>query len=120
MTFSQIGYFKFRDGMNMIKDQNLKQDYESWGETSLGIEFGPHESKLYSWITILNPSVPAVMRWENQLIDGYWTYHMNDVIHGLAKTYHQLKQEIEKNYGVTMQKIGSIGCSAMMQGYHCT
>ncbi|NIK76196.1 sugar (pentulose or hexulose) kinase [Paenibacillus castaneae] len=97
-------------------DQNIKQAIVR-GETSLGIEFGSTRIKAvlidHNFETIGSSSY----EWENQLIDGYWTYHLNEMINGLQETYHQLKQEIENNYGVTLQKIGSIGCSAMMQGY---
>ncbi|MGO4344871.1 xylulokinase [Paenibacillus sp. MCAF9] len=97
-------------------DQHIKQAIVR-GETSLGIEFGSTRMKAvlidYKFETIASSSY----EWENQLIDGYWTYHINEVIHGLQAIYHQLKQEVENNYGVTLQKIGSIGCSAMMQGY---
>ncbi|WP_339242976.1 FGGY-family carbohydrate kinase [Paenibacillus sp. FSL R5-0517] len=97
-------------------DQNLKQAIVR-GETSLGIEFGSTRIKAVLIDHHFNTICSSSYEWENQLIDGYWTYHMNDMIHGLQQTYYQLKQEIETNYGVTIQKIGSIGCSAMMQGY---
>jgi len=97
-------------------DQNIKQSIIR-GETSLGIEFGSTRIKAvlidYNFKTIGSSSY----EWENQLIDGYWTYHLNEMINGLQETYRQLKKEVENNYGVTLQKIGSIGCSAMMQGY---
>ncbi|WP_019640119.1 xylulokinase [Paenibacillus fonticola] len=97
-------------------DQNMKQAIVR-GETSLGIEFGSTRIKAvlidYNFEKISSSSY----EWENQLIDGYWTYDLNEVINGLQETYRQLKQEVENNYSVTLQKIGSIGCSAMMQGY---
>lgn len=97
-------------------NQNIKQAIVK-GETSLGIEIGSTRIKAvlidYNFEIIGSSSY----EWENQLINGYWTYHLNEMIHGLQQTYHQLKQEVENNYGVTLQKIGSIGCSAMMQGY---
>ncbi|QJD84013.1 xylulokinase [Cohnella herbarum] len=97
-------------------NQNIKQAIVR-GETSLGIEFGSTRIKAvlidYNFETIGTSSY----EWENQLIDGYWTYPLNEMINGLQETYRQLKQEVENNYGVTLQKIGSIGCSAMMQGY---
>lgn len=99
-----------------MMDQNLKQAIVR-GETSLGIEFGSTRIKAVLIDHHFNTICSSSYEWENQLIDGYWTYHMNDMIHGLQQTYYQLKQEIETNYGVTIQKIGSIGCSAMMQGY---
>ncbi|OMF68171.1 FGGY-family carbohydrate kinase [Paenibacillus sp. FSL R5-0766] len=97
-------------------DQNLKQAIVR-GETSLGIEFGSTRIKAVLIDPHFNTICSSSYEWENQLIGGYWTYPMDEMIHGLQQTYHQLKQEIETNYGVTIQKIGSIGCSAMMQGY---
>ncbi|MGG4144978.1 FGGY-family carbohydrate kinase [Paenibacillus algorifonticola] len=97
-------------------DQNIIQAIVK-GETSLGIECGSTRIKAvlvdYNFQTIGSSSY----EWENQLIDGYWTYDLNEMIKGLQETYRQLKQEVENNYGVTLQAIGSIGCSAMMQGY---
>ncbi|MEK4361487.1 FGGY-family carbohydrate kinase [Paenibacillus sp. FSL M8-0212] len=97
-------------------DQILKQAIVR-GETSLGIEFGSTRIKAVLIDHHFNTICSSSYEWENQLIGGYWTYPMDEMIHGLQQTYHQLKQEIETNYGVTIQKIGSIGCSAMMQGY---
>lgn len=99
-----------------MMDQNLKQAIVR-GETSLGIEFGSTRIKAVLMDHHFNTICSSSYEWANQLIDGYWTYDMNEMIHGLQQTYHQLKQEIQNNYGVTIQKIGSIGCSAMMQGY---
>ncbi|SEM97629.1 Sugar (pentulose or hexulose) kinase [Paenibacillus sp. OK076] len=99
-----------------MMDQNLKQVIVR-GETSLGIEFGSTRIKAVLMDHHFNTICSSSYEWANQLIDGYWTYDMNEMIHGLQQTYHQLKQEIQNNYGVTIQKIGSIGCSAMMQGY---
>ncbi len=97
-------------------DQNIKQAIVK-GETSLGIEIGSTRIKAvlidYNYETICSSSY----EWENQLIDGYWTYSLNEMINGLQEIYRQIKQEVENNYGVPLQKIGSIGCSAMMQGY---
>jgi len=87
------------------------------GETSLGIELGSTRIKAvlidHNFAIIASSSY----EWENQLIDGYWTYSLNEMIAGLQEAYRHLKQNVENNYGVTLQKIGSIGCSAMMQGY---
>lgn len=97
-------------------NQNIKQAIVN-GETSLGIEFGSTRIKAvlidHSFEIIASSSYD----WENQLIDGYWTYDLNDMINGLQKSYQQLKQDVELRYGINLQKIGSIGCSAMMQGY---
>ncbi|MHA7965447.1 xylulokinase [Paenibacillus sp. CAU 1782] len=97
-------------------DQDVKQAIMN-GETSLGIEFGSTRIKAVLIDGNHRTIASSSYMWENQLIDGYWTYDLNEVISGLQETYRQLKQGVENHYGVTLQKIGSIGCSAMMQGY---
>lgn len=97
-------------------DLNIKQAIMN-GETSLGIEFGSTRIKAVLIDCNFEIIGSGSYEWENQLIDGYWTYDLNEVISGLQETYLQLKQEVENRYSVTLQKIGSIGFSAMMQGY---
>ena len=97
-------------------NQNIRQAIIN-GETSLGIEFGSTRIKA----VLINNNFETIgsssFEWENQLIDGYWTYNLDEMIKGLQDTYRKLKQEVENRYGIELQKIGSIGCSAMMQGY---
>ncbi|URN92860.1 MAG: FGGY-family carbohydrate kinase [Candidatus Pristimantibacillus lignocellulolyticus] len=97
-------------------EQTIKQAIIR-GETSLGIEFGSTRIKVVLIDCNFETIGSSSYEWENQLLNGYWTYDLNEVIYGLQEAYRQLKQEVESNYGVTLQKIGSIGCSAMMQGY---
>src|SRR5690606_28831796 len=97
-------------------NQNIKQAIIK-EKTSLGIEFGSTRIKAVLIDNNFKTIASSSYEWENQLIDGYWTYNLDEMINGLQKTYQQLKQEVESNYGITLQKIGSIGCSAMMQGY---
>jgi len=87
------------------------------GETSMAIEFGSTRIKAVLIDDNFEIIASSSYEWENQLIDGNWTYHLHEMINGLQETYRQLKQEVENNYGITLQKIGSIGCSGMMQGY---
>ncbi|MER1935086.1 MAG: FGGY-family carbohydrate kinase, partial [Priestia megaterium] len=55
--------------------------------------------------------------WENLLEDGFWTYNLLDIITGLQSAYREMKQEVERSYGITIRTVGSIGVSAMMHGY---
>ncbi|AZK47532.1 xylulokinase [Paenibacillus lentus] len=87
------------------------------GETSLGIEFGSTRIKAVLIDQSFQTIASGSYEWENQLKDGFWTYSLEDIITGLQKAYSELKQEIERAYGVTLQTIGSIGFSAMMHGY---
>jgi sugar (pentulose or hexulose) kinase len=97
-------------------DQNIKQDIIK-GETSLGIEFGSTRIKAVLIDSHFKTIASSSYEWENQLIDGYWTYDLKEAVKGLQETYRELKQAVQNQYGVTLQKISSIGCSAMMQGY---
>ncbi|MNJ37361.1 xylulokinase [Paenibacillus bouchesdurhonensis] len=87
------------------------------GETSLGIEFGSTRIKAVLIDRSFQTIASGSYEWENQLKDGFWTYSLEDVITGLQKAYSELKQEVERAYGITLQTIGSIGFSAMMHGY---
>lgn len=87
------------------------------GETSLGIELGSTRIKAVLIDRNFEIIASSSYEWENQLINGYWTYSLDEMIDGLQEVYRQLKLDVENSYGITLQKIGSIGCSAMMQGY---
>lgn len=101
-----------------MKDNRLHiKEAITKGETSLGIEFGSTRIKAvlidHSFGTIASGSY----EWENRLEDGFWTYNLVDIITGLQAAYSEMKQEVERNYGITIRTIGSIGISAMMHGY---
>lgn len=87
------------------------------GETSLGIEFGSTRIKAVLIDRRFETIASGSFEWENLLKDGYWTYNQEDIIRGLQTAYRELKQEVERNYGVTLRSVGSIGFSAMMHGY---
>ncbi|MEK5030889.1 FGGY-family carbohydrate kinase [Paenibacillus sp. FSL R7-0302] len=87
------------------------------GETSLGMEFGSTRIKAVLMDHHFAPIASGTYEWENRFLGGYWTYDLSEVIHGLQAAYQQLQQAVQQTYGVTLQTVGSIGCSAMMQGY---
>lgn len=89
----------------------------SKGETSLGIEFGSTRIKAVLIDKSFETIASGSYEWENRLEDGYWTYNLLDIISGLQVAYSEMKQEVERNYGITIRTIGSIGFSAMMHGY---
>jgi sugar (pentulose or hexulose) kinase len=102
--------------IHLIMNQFIKRAIIR-GETSLGIEFGSTRIKAVLIDHNFKTIGSSNFDWENQLINGYWTYNLQDLIIGLQETYRLLNKEIEDKYGVTLEKIGSIGCSGMMQGY---
>ncbi len=87
------------------------------GKTALGIELG--STRIKGVLIDLSGNVLAVgiHDWENSFINNIWTYSIEDIHAGLRSCYCSLREAVEKKYGVTLQKIGVIGVSAMMHGY---
>jgi len=87
------------------------------GKTVLGIEFG--STRIKGVLTDFDGNVLAsgIHDWENKLVDGVWTYSLEDVEKGLKDCYSNLRQYVEKKFGVTPSTFGAIGISAMMHGY---
>ncbi len=55
--------------------------------------------------------------WENSLIDGFWTYSLEEVWSGLQACYRALAADVYEKYGMELTCIGAMGISAMMHGY---
>lgn len=87
------------------------------GKTSLGIELGSTRIKGVLINDEMEVLATGNFEWENKLIDGIWTYDLDDVWLGIQKAYVNLKESIFKQYGIKINKIGAIGISAMMHGY---
>ncbi|MBY0029368.1 FGGY-family carbohydrate kinase [Priestia aryabhattai] len=87
------------------------------GKTSLGIELGSTRIKAVLIDENFETIASGSYEWENLLEDGFWTYNLLDIITGLQSAYREMKQEVERRYGITIRTVGSIGVSAMMHGY---
>ena len=87
------------------------------GNTSLGIELGSTRIKAVLVGDDFSPIASGSHEWENQLENGYWTYHLDDMWSGLQDCYEKLAAEVTARYGIALTTIGSIGVSAMMHGY---
>ena len=87
------------------------------GKTSLGIEFGSTRIKGVLIGPDHRPIASGAYDWENQLVDGVWTYSMDMIHAGLRGCYKSLKDDVMAQYGVKLEKIGAVGISAMMHGY---
>lgn len=87
------------------------------GRTALGIELG--STRIKGVLVDLSGEVLAVgiYDWENSYIDNIWTYSIEEIHAGLRGCYRSLCEEVKKKYGLVINKIGSIGVSAMMHGY---
>lgn len=87
------------------------------GKTALGIEFGSTRIKAVLIDEKGMPLASGSYEWENQYINGIWTYALEEVWKGLQECYKDLVQDVKNTYDVTLTKIGSLGFSAMMHGY---
>ncbi|GAA4265652.1 FGGY-family carbohydrate kinase [Frondihabitans peucedani] len=89
----------------------------SEGRATLGIEFGSTRIKACliddSFVTIASGS----HEWENEYVDGRWTYPVDAVWSGLQAAYADLAADTEKRLGVVPSSFAAIGVSAMMHGY---
>ena len=87
------------------------------GNTVLGIELG--STRIKGVLLDRENQVLATggYFWENRLENGVWTYHIEDVWTGMQECYRDLAENVCREYGVELQRIGAIGISAMMHGY---
>ncbi len=95
---------------------NKKEIIES-GKTALGIEFG--STRIKGVLTDFDGNVLAIgfHDWENSLINGIWTYSLEEIEAGLRNCYTGMRKDAEEKYGAELRTIGAIGISAMMHGY---
>ena len=85
--------------------------------TALGIELGSTRIKAVLIDKDHLPVASGDFEWENQFVDGIWTYS-SDMIHkGIQACYAALKSDVQAKFGVTLTEVGGIGISAMMHGY---
>ena len=87
------------------------------GKTALGIEFGSTRIKVVLIDKDHHPIASGSHTWENRYENGLWTYSLDDIWAGLQDSYRDMAENVQKEYGVTIKKLGAIGFSAMMHGY---
>jgi len=86
-------------------------------KTYLGIEFGSTRIKAILIDESYEPIAAGIHDWENNLENGIWTYHLNDVWAGLQDCFSKLALDVKNRYGLALSSVGAIGISAMMHGY---
>ena len=88
------------------------------GRGILGIEFGSTRIKA----CLIGDDAAAVLasgtyEWENELLDGVWTYSLDTVWTGLQAAYVDLVADVKRQFHVVPKSFRAIGISAMMHGY---
>lgn len=95
---------------------NAKQTIEA-GKAILGIEFGSTRIKAVLIDQDNNPIAQGSHEWENQLVDGLWTYSIETIWAGLQDCYTELQKDVKAQYDAELKQLAAIGISAMMHGY---
>ena len=93
-----------------------KQTIEA-GKAILGIEFGSTRIKAVLIDEENKPIAQGSHTWENQLVNGHWTYSIDAIWTGLQDCYADLRRDIKAQYDIELTQLAAIGLSAMMHGY---
>ena len=96
--------------------RQAKQTIEA-GKAILGIEFGSTRIKAVLIDQENNPIAQGSFEWENQLVDGLWTYSIDIIWKGLQDCYADLRKDVKAQYDCEIEQLAAIGFSAMMHGY---
>jgi len=87
------------------------------GKAILGIEFGSTRIKAVLIDEENKPIAQGDHSWENQFVDGHWTYSIDTIWHGLQDCYADLRKNVKAQYNTEIETLAAIGFSAMMHGY---
>lgn len=87
------------------------------GNAVLGIEFGSTRIKAVLVDEEHMPIASGAHDWENQLVNGIWTYSLDAIWTGLQDCYGKMAADAAEKYGVEVKQLKAIGFSGMMHGY---
>ena len=87
------------------------------GKAVMGMELGSTRIKAVLTAPDGSPLASGGHNWENSLIDGIWTYSLDDIWKGVAACWANLVHNVKKQYRVELNRIACGGFSAMMHGY---
>ncbi|MDR2974450.1 MAG: ATPase [Propionibacteriaceae bacterium] len=83
----------------------------------LGIELGSTRVKAVLIDSSMRVVADGSHTWENQLVDGYWTYSLDAVWSALREAYADVAAHAQEALGHPLTTVAGIGVSAMMHGY---
>ena len=75
------------------------------GKSVLGIEFGSTRIKAVLIDQDNKPIAQGSHTWENQLVDGLWTYSVEAIWYGLQDCYADLRNNVKEQYDIEIEKI---------------
>ena len=86
-------------------------------KTVLGLELGSTRIKAVLLNEDHQPIASGSHDWENQLVDGIWTYSMDAIHTGIQSCFADLARDVEEKLGQKLTTVGALGVSGMMHGY---
>ncbi len=86
-------------------------------KTVLGLELGSTRIKAVLLDENHQPIASGSHDWENQLVDGIWTYSMDAINTGIQSCFADLAKDVEEKFGQKLTTVGAMGISGMMHGY---
>jgi sugar (pentulose or hexulose) kinase len=92
-------------------------DADAAGRTWLGIEFGSTRIKACLINSEHEVVATGTHEWENQLVDGVWTYALDAIWAGLQGALGSLLADCDRRDVSRPTSVGGLGISAMMHGY---
>lgn len=95
----------------------MSQQIIQSGQAVLGIELGSTRIKAMLIGPDYRPLASGSHTWENQLVNGLWTYSEQAIWQGMQDAYQDLKNHVRQQYGCELVRLAAIGISAMMHGY---
>ena len=84
------------------------------GKAVLGIEFGSTRIKGVLIDENFKPIAQGSHEWENQLVDGLWTYSDEAIWAGLQDCYADLRKNVLGEYGCEIENLAGIGILSLI------
>ena len=89
------------------------------GKAILGIEFGSTRIKAVLIDQENKPIAQGDHEWENQLVDGLWTYSTEAIWFGLEDAYANLRKNVITEYDCEIEHLASIGIESTENNSTC-
>ena len=80
--------------INLKTKQMTTKELIQGGKAVLGIEFGSTRIKAVLIDQENKPIAQGSHEWENQLVDGLWTYSVDRIWYGLQDCYADLRKNV--------------------------
>jgi len=87
------------------------------GKATMGIEFGSTRIKAVLVDDSFRVIAQGAHDWENQLVDGVWSYSLDAVEAGVRDAYAKCAADAAAKHGAKLTRLAALGISGMMHGY---